>query len=109
MMVRAVRGLGLVLVLWGCAAWAWVALLEESVDRAAAPGGATPIGMVELELYVLDLRLAPLLLAVAGVGLLVAPSVRSYRHGVLAMTAALGAALLAPVAVGRPKPGGVAP
>ena len=102
MMVRAVRGLGLVLVLWGCAAWAWVALLEEPVDRAAAPGGATPIGIVELELYVLDLRLAPLLLAVAGVGLLVAPSVRSYRHGVLAMTAALGAALLAPVAV-RPS------
>jgi hypothetical protein len=101
MMVRAVRGLGLVLVLWGCAAWAWVALLEATVDRAAAPGGAagSSTGIVELELYVLDLRLAPLLLAVAGVGLLVAPSVRTYHHGVLAMTAALGAVLLAPVAV----------
>ncbi len=87
-MVRSVRGLGLALVLVGCAGWAWVALLEGPVDRAAAPGGAagSSNGLVELELYVLDLRLAPLLLAVAGVGL-------------LAMTAAVGASLLAPVAV----------
>lgn len=100
-MVRSVRGVGLALVFVGCAGWAWVALLEGPVDRAAAPGGSagSPYGLVEIELYVLDLRLAPLLLAVAGVGLLVAPSVGRYRHGFLAMTAAVGAALLAPVVV----------
>ena len=36
---------------------------------------------VELELYVIDLRLAPPLLAVAGVGLMVAPTARSFGRG----------------------------
>lgn len=98
-MARAMRMLGLVLLVVGCAGWAWVAMLEGPVDRAVAPAPSTGgIGLVELELYVLDLRLAPLLLAVAGVGLLVAPSVPSYDKGVLAMGAAAGAALVVPAA-----------
>ena len=57
-MTRAVRMLGLVLLVAGCAAWAWVAMLEGPVDRAVAPvSGTGGIGLVELELYVLDLRL----------------------------------------------------
>ncbi|MEJ7796109.1 MAG: hypothetical protein WKF50_11195 [Nocardioides sp.] len=100
-MTRAVRVLGQVLLVVGCVAWAWVAMLEAPVDRVAAPGSGTSdgIGLVELELYVLDLRLAPLLLAVAGVGLLVAPFVRRPVHGVYSMSAALGAALLVSAAV----------
>jgi hypothetical protein len=99
-MARGVRVLGLVLLVVGCPAWAWVATLEAAVDRAAAPASevAGGVGLVELELYVLDLRLAPLLLAVAGVGLLVAPAVRGYSHGVLAMSAAAVAALVVPAA-----------
>lgn len=100
-MARAVRVLGQVLLVVGCAAWAWVAMLEAPVDRVAAQGSGNSdgIGRVELELYVLDLRLAPLLLAVAGVGLLVAPGVRRVGHGVLSMSAALGAALLVSAAI----------
>ncbi len=92
--------LGLVLLVVGCAAWAWVAMLEEPVDQAVTPASGTSggIGLVELELYVLDLRLAPLLLAVAGVGLIVAPSVPGLSHGLLAMSAGAGAALLVPAA-----------
>jgi hypothetical protein len=72
-------------------------MLEGPVDRAVAPASGTGgIGLVELELYVLDLRLGPLLLAVAGVGLLVAPSVPGCYQGFLAMTAAAGAALVVP-------------
>ena len=97
-MTRAVRVLGLVLLVVGCAAWAWVAALEGPVDRVAAPAEevAGGTGLVELELYVLDLRLAPLLLAVAGVGLLVAGSVPEYFHGVAAMSAAVGVTLVVP-------------
>ena len=69
-------------------------MLEDPVGRVAAPGSGASGGRVELELYVLDLRLAPLLLTVAGVGLLVAPFVRRLLHGVLTMGAAVGAALL---------------
>ena len=98
-MTRAVRMLGLVVLVAGCVAWAWVAMLEGPVDRAVAPASGTGgIGLVELELYVLDLRLGPLLLAVAGVGLVVGPSVPGYSQGILAMTAAAGAALVVPAA-----------
>ena len=98
-MERAVRMLGLVLLVAGGATWAWVATLEGPVDRAVTPpSGTGGIGLVELELFVLDLRLGPLLLAVAGFGLLVAPSVASYSQGVLAMTAAAAAALVVPQA-----------
>src|SRR5262245_44740341 len=98
-MGRAVRALGVLLLVAGCTGWAWVAALEGPVDLAASTGHAGGYGMVELELYVLDLRLAPLLLAVAGVGLVVAPSARRCRHGVLAMAVGSAAALLVPVAV----------
>ncbi|MET0523174.1 MAG: hypothetical protein ABWZ91_00105 [Nocardioides sp.] len=95
-MKSVVRLLGLVMLVVGCAAWARVAMLEEPVDRAVASASAASGGLVELELYVLDLRLAPLLLAVAGVGLLVAPFVPTLLDGALAMSAAAGAALLVP-------------
>jgi hypothetical protein len=96
-MTRVVRVLGLVLLVVGCVAWAWVAMLEDPVDQAVAPAsGSGGLGLVELELYVIDLRLAPLLLAVAGVGLIVAPFVPGLSQGLLAMSAAAGAALLVP-------------
>ena len=96
--------IGGLLLVAGCASWAWVAALEGPVDATADD---VTYWYVELELYVIDLRLAPLLLAVAGVGLLVAPTARSFGMGAVVVlgaafaaevvTAALDAASVAPV------------
>src|SRR5262245_65300562 len=76
---RLTDALGASLVVAGCVAWAWVAPLQGSVDAAARATYADPryresaaLGYGELELLVLDLRLAPLLLIVAGLAVLVA-------------------------------------
>src|SRR5262245_61060885 len=80
---RLTEALGTSLLAAGCLAWAWVASLQGSVDAAAAATYADPryqdseaLGHGELELLVLDLRLAPLLLIVAGLAVLMAPLVR---------------------------------
>ena len=100
------------LVLSGCASWAWVAPLEGSVDAAAAAAYVDPrngpdgIGHGELELLVLDLRLAPLLLAVAGVAVLVASSARSAGRALA--VAGVAAVLLELVSAALPDGPGVA-
>lgn len=86
-----VRRIGAMLLVAGCATWAWVAALEGPVDATA---DEVAYWYVELELFVIDLRLAPLLLASVGVGLLVAPVVRSFGMGVAVV---LGAAVAAEV------------
>ena len=87
-MARWVGRLGCLLLVAGCATWAWVAALQGPVDAAATRGSDSENWRIELELYVIDLRLAPLLLAVAGVGLLLAPRVRSFGIGSAVMAGA---------------------
>ena len=81
--------IGGLLLVAGCAGWGVGGRARGARRR---DGGRRHHWHVELELYVIDLRLAPLLLAVAGVGLLVAPTTRSFGTGAAVVLCAAFAA-----------------